>query len=127
MLGLKKKIQGIDWIDEFIENIRPYVFVRTEDNILIKQPNQATKINATGSKIMKFLLDGGSTLDLLKKTGKDKAPEIESFIIAIKSYLEGNLDEFSLNSAVESEPFNMQFSKLPVLSELALTYKMLIK
>ncbi len=118
-----KKLQGIDWIDEFIENIRPYVFVRTEDNILIKQPNQATKINATGSKIMKFLLDGGSTIDLLKKTGQDKAAEIESFMIAIKSYLEGDLDEFSLNPAIETEPFALQFSKLPVLSELALTYK----
>ncbi|OQY01607.1 MAG: hypothetical protein B6I20_07660 [Bacteroidetes bacterium 4572_117] len=122
-----KTKKGIAWVDEFIENIRPYVFVRTEDNILIKQPNQATKINATGTKIMKFLLDGGSTLELLKKTGKDKAPEIESFIIAIKSYLEGNLDEFSLNPAVETEPFALQFSKLPVLSELALTYKCNLK
>jgi len=118
-----KTKQSIDWVDEFIENIRPYVFVRAEDNILIKQPNQATKINATGTKIMKFLLDGGNTTDLLKRTGKDKAAEIENFIIAIKSYLEGNLDEFSLNPAVETEPFALQFSKLPVLSELALTYK----
>ena len=118
-----KTLKGIAWVDEFIANIRDYVFVREEDNILIKQPNQATKINATGAKIMKFLLDGGSTADLLKKTGADKSEEIESFMIAIKSYLEGNLDEFSLNPAVETEPFALQFSKLPVLSELALTYK----
>ncbi|MEN8122750.1 MAG: radical SAM protein [Bacteroidota bacterium] len=118
-----KKIQGIGWVDEFIENIREYVFVREEDNILIKQPNQATKINSTGTKIMKFLLNGGTTAELLKKTGNDKAVEIESFIIGVKNYLEGNLDEFSLNPAVETEPFALQFSKLPVLSELALTYK----
>ncbi|MCF6241440.1 MAG: radical SAM protein [Bacteroidales bacterium] len=119
----KNKIKGIDWIDEFIKNIRPYVFVRLEDNILIKQPNQATQINATAAKIMKFLLDGGSTAELLKKTGTDKAEEIENFVFAVKKYLENKLDEYSLNPAVKKETFSLNFSKLPVLSELALTYK----
>ncbi len=119
----KKKIKGIDWIDEFIKNIRPYVFVRLEDNILIKQPNQATQINATAAKIMKFLLDGGTSSELLKKTGADKAEEIENFVFAVKKYLENKLDEYSLNPAVKKETFSLNFSKLPVLSELALTYK----
>jgi len=111
------------WIDEFIKNIRPYVFVRTEDNILIKQPNQATQINATAAQIMKFLLNGGTYAQLIEKTGKDKAEEIENFVFAVKKYLEGNLDEYSLNPAVKKETFSLNFSKLPVLSELALTYK----
>ena len=119
----KKQIKNIDWIDEFIKNIRPYVFVRLEDNILIKQPNQATQINETAAKIMKFLLDGGSTAQLLKKTGIDKAEEIENFVFAVKKYLENKLDEYSLNPAVKKETFSLNFSKLPVLSELALTYK----
>jgi radical SAM protein with 4Fe4S-binding SPASM domain len=119
----KAPIKNIDWIDEFIKNVRPYVFVRLEDNILIKQPNQATQINETAAKIMKFLLDGGSTAQLLKKTGTDKAEEIENFVFAVKKYLENKLDEYSLNPAVKKETFALNFSKLPVLSELALTYK----
>ncbi len=114
---------NLEWIDEFINRVKPYIFVRTEDNILIKRPNQATKINATGAKILHFLLEGGTIDGLLKKTGLDKAHDIELFMLAVKSFLEGNLDEFSSNPAVETSPFTMQFSKLPVLSELALTYK----
>jgi len=116
-----------EWIDTFIDNVRPYIYVRTEDNILIKRPNQATQINATGARILMFLLDGGKIKDLIKKTGLEKAQEIELFILAVKSYLEGNLDEFNLNPAVEKRPFNMHFSKLPVLSELAITYKCNLK
>lgn len=110
------------WIDEFITRVRPYIFVRTEDNILIKRPNQATQINATGARVLKFLLNGGKVSDLLAKTGTDKAEEIEMFILAVKSFLEGKLDEFSLNPAVETSLYTNGFSKLPILSELALTY-----
>jgi radical SAM protein with 4Fe4S-binding SPASM domain len=120
-------INSSAWIDEFIGKVRPYIFVRTEDNILIKRPNQATKINASGAKIMQFLLNGGTYSALLDKTGHDKAQEIEMFMLAIKSYLEGNIDEFTTNPAVETSPFTMHFSKLPVLSELALTYKCNLK
>jgi len=116
------EIQSLGWINEFIEKVRPYIFVRTEDNILIKRPNQATKINSTGAQILKFLLNGGTIEKLLHKTGVDKAKEIELFIIAVKNFLEGNLDEFSTNPAVEKSLFITNFSKLPILSELALTY-----
>ncbi|NJO90268.1 MAG: radical SAM protein [Chloroflexia bacterium] len=48
-------------------------------------------------------------------------------MLALKQNLEGSLDEFSLNPAVEKERFGLGFSKLPVLSELALTYKCNLK
>ena len=122
MMNQQSDVYKLKWIDEFIEKVRPYIFVRTEDNILIKRPNQATKINASGARVLKYLLDGGNILDLVKKTGLEKSREIELFILAVKSYLQGSLDEFSLNPAVESSLFTLEFSKLPVLSELALTY-----
>jgi radical SAM protein with 4Fe4S-binding SPASM domain len=127
MIHNKEYTKTLSWIDEFIDNVRPFIFVRTEDNILIKRPNQATKINTTGARILQFLLNGGTTDELLSKTGQDKAQEIELFLLAVKGYLEGKLDEFSLNPAVETSPFTMHFSKLPVLSELALTYKCNLK
>jgi radical SAM protein with 4Fe4S-binding SPASM domain len=115
-------IERLQWVDTFIDNVRPYIFVRTEDNILIKRPNQATKINATGARILQFLVNGGKVANLLQKAGADKANEIEQFILAVKHFLEGKLDEFSLNPAVETSQFDLNFSTLPVLSELALTY-----
>lgn len=123
MVNNKENTEKLRWIDEFIDNVRPYIFVRTEDNVLIKRPNQATKINTSGAKIMRFLLRGGTIGELLKSTGEGKAQEIELFLLAVKNYLEGHLDEFSLNPAVETSSFSMHFSKLPVLSEVALTYK----
>jgi radical SAM protein with 4Fe4S-binding SPASM domain len=118
----KLHIEKLQWIDTFIDNVRPYIFVRTEDNILIKRPNQATKINATGAKVLQYLIRGGKIAALLKEAGTDKANEIELFMLAVKGFLEGKLDEFSLNPAVETSQFDLHFSTYPVLSELALTY-----
>jgi radical SAM protein with 4Fe4S-binding SPASM domain len=127
MFSKKPNINPLSWVDQFIDNVRPYIFVRTEDNLLIKRPNQACKLNPTGAQILKFLLDGGKTQELIKKAGTDKTTHIQNFMIVLKGYLEGTLDEFSLNPAVEKELFALGFSKLPILSELALTYKCNLK
>ena len=67
----KTSIQMIDhhaelaWVDEFICNVKPYIYVREEDNLLIKRPNNAQKLNPAGVKILKTLLDGTSIHTLL--------------------------------------------------------------
>ena len=50
--------RDLAWVDEFIANVRPYIFVREEDCLLIKRPNQAQKLNASGAKILRALLSG---------------------------------------------------------------------
>ncbi|MCK5058274.1 MAG: radical SAM protein [Candidatus Aminicenantes bacterium] len=119
------QIVDLSWVDEFIRNIKPYIFVRLEDNLLIKRPNSAFKLNPTGSNILYALLNGKKIHRLLKKIGTEyqKRKEIHNFLFAIKQQLEGNLDEFIPNPAVEITPFEMNFSKLPVLSEVAVTYR----
>lgn len=116
---------GLNWVDEFITNVKPYIFVRLEDNLLIKRPNNAQKLNKTGALVLKSLLDGMKIHDLLEKLNydKQKIDELYSFFIAIKKSLEGSLDSFTLNTAVEVKPFDMRFSDYPVLSELAITYR----
>ncbi|MFH2094530.1 MAG: radical SAM protein [Bacteroidota bacterium] len=123
----KKKTYRHEWVDEFIRNIRPYVYVRTEDNLLIKRPNQATKLNGTGAQILKYLLEGGNIRALIKRSGPEKEIMILDFIIGVRDFLKGNLDEFTLNPAIEKKPFEMNFSEYPVLSELALTYRCNLK
>ena len=125
--GVKESGQHIDlaWVDEFIANVRPYIFVREEDNLLIKRPNQAQKLNATGAKILKSLLGGTSIHDLLEEIGPEsqKIRDVANFMYAIRQQLEGSLDQFSLNPAVDVQPFDMKFSDYPVLSEIAITYR----
>lgn len=121
----------MDWVDTFIKNVRPYIFVRLEDNLLIKRPNTAVKLNPMGALILHALLEGMPLRKVLKKTGAHKDPqkqtEILNFLYAVKHQLEGKLDQFNLNPAVDIEAFGLNFSKLPVLSEIAVTYRCNLK
>ena len=122
-------IDRLEWVDEFISRVKPYIFVRTEDNLLIKRPNNAQKLNSVGAQILKLLLDGATIKQVLLKikNSPEKIDDISDFMLAVRQSLEGNLDEFSLNPAVEIIPFEMKFSDYPVLSELALTYRCNLK
>ncbi len=112
------------WVDEFIHNVRPYVFVRTVDNVLIKRPNQVARLNPTAVRILKYLLDGGSIRRLTKEIGgdPDKLREIEAFFRALKAHLEGRINPLFPPRAVEMIPMELNLTSLPVLSEIALNY-----
>lgn len=123
------KTTDLAWVDEFIDNVRPYVFVRCEDNLLIKRPNQAQKLNAQGARILKTLLDGTSISALLDRTGRspERVRDIALFLYDVRRSLEGKLDDTNRTSAVDVEPFGLGFSKLPILSEVAITYRCNLK
>lgn len=113
------------WIDEFIENVRPYVFVREEDALIIKRPNLAQKLNPQGVRILKALLDGRRVSDVLDEVGREphKIRDIALFMIEVKRFMEGKLDDLRHTSAIEVQPFTLGFSTLPILSEIAVTYR----
>ena len=113
------------WVNEFIRNVKPYIFVRQEDNVLIKRPNIVQKLNPSGVKILDALLNGLKIEDLLEKIGDDsqKHTDVFNFLSAIRSSLDGELDVFTFNPAVEKAPLRFPFTKLPVLSEVAVTYR----
>jgi radical SAM protein with 4Fe4S-binding SPASM domain len=119
----------LSWVDTFIENVRPYIFVRREDNLLIKRPNQAQKVNAQGAAVLKELLDGKPIGALLDTIGRDpqKVRDIALFLFDVKRWLEGNLNEMNRTTATEVETFHMRLSEWPVLSEIALTYRCNLK
>jgi radical SAM protein with 4Fe4S-binding SPASM domain len=116
---------AVPWVDEYFTRVRPYVFVRLEDNLLIKRPNVACKLNPSGARILKALLDGvpfAQVLARLKQTTMSTS-DVTAFLIAVRHYLEGRLNEFCVNPAVTSMPHPLEFSTLPVLAEFALTYQ----
>jgi radical SAM protein with 4Fe4S-binding SPASM domain len=115
----------LEWIDEYARRIKDAVFVREEDCLLIKIPNEAHKLNPAGVRTLQRLFAGETILDLWKSHGG--TPEIRrdlyAFFIGLKQVLEGCLNEQRLPKAVDSTPFRLGFNALPVLSEVALTYR----
>ena len=61
----------LDWIDDFVDRIRPHVFVRQTDQVLIRMPNEAFKLNSTGARLLDHLLRGGSIKEVLKARSFD--------------------------------------------------------
>ncbi len=118
-------VSDLSWIDEFVRRVKPYIFVRESDNIVIKRPNQAQQVNSQGARILKSLLDGASVDELLDRVGREphKAHDIQSFMLEVKRFMEGTLDEICHTDALEVRPFRMSFAKLPILSEVAITYR----
>jgi len=115
----------LDWIDEYVARLRDYVFVREEDCLLIKVPNEAHKLNPSAVRLLKQMLDGRSVHEVWDSYGR--SPEVRrdlyKFFVGLKQVLQGCVNEHRLPEAVESRPFSLGFNTLPVLSEVALTYR----
>ena len=114
------------WIDQFIDNIRPYVHVRETDRLFIKKPNTAYKLNSSGVEVLEFLLNkGGSVIDILYAHGDrdDVSEDLNRFFLDLKRLLEGKMCEFYQSPAVQRVPFELGYNALPVLSEVAITYR----
>ncbi len=115
----------LDWIDTYVARLRGYVVVRAEDALLIKVPNEAHKLNAAGVAILGRLL-GGEPIDALWRSFGGTAEvrrDLYDFFVGLKQVLQGSVDEQCLPPGVVRRPFTLGFSELPVLSEVALTYR----
>ena len=53
------KKHKLSWVDEFIGRIKPYVYMRLSDNVLIRMPNEAFKLNTTAARVIDHILKGG--------------------------------------------------------------------
>jgi radical SAM protein with 4Fe4S-binding SPASM domain len=116
----------LDWIETFVASIRPYVFVRREDSLFILLPNQAYKINRTALDILAHLLGGGSLADVVVRFGLDRPErrrQVHEFFCDLRALVMGCLGDGQGRRAVERIPFERPFNTLPVLSEVAVTYR----
>lgn len=120
---------NIKWVDEFIRKIKPYVYVREKDRLLILIPNQAYKLNDSGISILGFLLKGHSTDELLNAVGNkpEKIRELHYFFCDLRAAVSGCLREDELRKAVSYYEFDGALTEFPVLSEIALTYRCNLK
>lgn len=114
------------WADELVANLRGHVVVRPEDELLILVPNRPYKLNATALRVLGAMLDEGLTVaEVLRREGDSAARrrELHFFFADLQDLLRGALGEGRGRRAVVQEPFSADFCRLPVISELALTYR----
>ncbi|MFC1703201.1 radical SAM protein [Candidatus Omnitrophota bacterium] len=115
----------IQWVDEYIRNVASFIYVRETDNLLIKIPNEAYKLNPQGVALLKHLLKGESIYTIINRYAEREqvAYDIHNFFCDLRAVLKGCYHEQDERRAVEKVPFALPFNTLPVLSEIALTYR----
>ena len=115
----------IAWTDEFVRQVRPYVAVREVDELLILLPNQAYKLNRSGLRLLGRMLAGESVFEVLGPHAEDpdKRADVHHFFCDLRALLVGCLGEGQGRRAVETVPFHRPYNLLPVLSEVAVTYR----
>jgi radical SAM protein with 4Fe4S-binding SPASM domain len=126
---MKQPVPDLSWVDGFIDRIRPYIYVRETDNVLIRMPNQAFKLNRSGCRILRFLIRGGRIADVLKERRRTPrmAEELFAFFSDLASMLGGTLCEHHPSPALSCVPFTLGYIERPILSEVALTYACTVK
>jgi len=116
---------SLDWIDAFVDRIRPYVFVRLTDRVLIRLPNHALKLNKTGARVLHHILQGGSVRDILKSGDFDEGlpVQLHSFFVDLSRLLNSAVCDVYRSPSLERVHFDLGYIELPVLSEVALTWR----
>jgi radical SAM protein with 4Fe4S-binding SPASM domain len=119
----------LDWIDAFVAKISPYVHVRLTDRVLIRLPNQAFKLNRTGAHVLHHIVHGGSVKDILKARSFDKElpGQLRSFFTDLSRTLDSAICDAYESPSLERVTFELGYIELPILSEVALTWRCNIK
>ncbi len=119
----------LDWVDAFVDRIRPYIHVRLTDRVLIRLPNQALKLNKTGALVLDHIMRGGSIRDILeaRHSDKDLSSHLYSFFTDLSRLLSASICDKYQSPSLERVTFGLGYIELPVLSEVALTWRCNIK
>jgi radical SAM protein with 4Fe4S-binding SPASM domain len=116
------------WAD-FIASTRNHIFVRPEDRILILRPNKIHHLNRTATDMLAALYAEPATgvVAVVRETAvryavpEDQvAADLESLLLSLSLILQ---DREGIAPAVRRTPFGSHPRELPVLSEIALTYR----
>lgn len=115
----------LSWADSFLASIRPYVFVREEDSLLILIPNQAYQLNRSAARILAAGLSGRPMSSVLAPIADspDKLEQVHHFLCDLAGLLKGHVCEAPHHPGIEVVPYRGSFNALPVLSEVAVTYR----
>ena len=115
----------VDWIDDFVKSISEHIYVRAKDSLLILLPNQTYRLNSTGLYLLKQTLAGRSITEVIGSKLNDEAAvqNVHDFFCDLRALMMGCISEGGNRRAVDTVPFQRPHNALPVLSEIALTYR----
>ncbi len=106
----------LSWVPAFWASVRDYLFVREEDDVVILPPNLVYKTNATGVRVLKAL-ESGELLERAAGLDASKLADIAAFLGDIRDLCDGK------NVATAQVPYGFDFTRLPILGEIAATYR----
>lgn len=119
----------MEFVSEFINSTRDYVFIRPQDRLLILRPNKIHHLNRTATEMLSRLY-AQETPDVATVV-RDTAARYDVPETQVRADLERLIRSLSLvlqeregaAPAVRRTPFGSHVRELPVLSEIALTYR----
>ncbi len=121
------RLEDLQWIDQFVAQIRPFVRVRLEDGVLIKMPMEVFQLNHTGLQLLHRALQGESMAEVATAIGAATDPsriyQVHTFFCDLRDLLRQRLGDGRGRPTTRVEPFAGSFTRYPVLSEIAVTYR----
>ncbi|MDP3178402.1 MAG: radical SAM protein, partial [Spirochaetaceae bacterium] len=105
--------------EAFYRSVRPWLLVREEDSVLIAPPNRVYKLGGSAASILLWL-DAGGALTELPSLDDEKAAQLIVFFDELRAAYEGRSPE---GRGFERVPYDFAFTRLPILGEIALTYR----
>ncbi len=120
--GRRVTVRDLAWVDGFFRGVRDHVFVRAEDGVLILPPNQVYRLNEGGLRILGHLLSGKPVARFPGIADGDRARDVQEFCADLRDFYQGDSSGIDDRSSVERIPYTFDFTRLPILGEIAVTY-----
>jgi radical SAM protein with 4Fe4S-binding SPASM domain len=121
--------RSLSWVDDFFRAMGGHIFAREEDGVVILPPNQVYKANATGIAIVRHMLAGGRVSAIPGIGLPERAAQVAAFVGALRALSLGEpgptdpRDTAAGRSPFEAVPYTFQYTTLPILGEIAVTYR----
>ena len=127
---LSPLLEKRDQIQKLVKSFQKRIYVRRIDDLLIIMPNESIKLNPTASRMLKKLLNDepigkviSDEVTQFNLTEEYVENNLYEFITNLSSYLNKEINEQSLPPSIAQIQYKPPLTTLPVLSEIALTYR----
>lgn len=121
--------------ESFYRGIRPWILLREEDAVLIVPPNRVYKLGGSALGLLTWIDSGGRLAEMPGLEREGREGQLLAFFEELRAAYEGRAPNVAVEGgAGESDgslghasfgrvPYSFDFTRLPILGEIALTYR----